>query len=190
MKTKFFMTVAFSVMAMSSFAQVQLLYTDCSGRHVIERNKKLYWMEAGDEDPCFEIQNYKKVGNQETFSLKSKELNEYGKTDIYNVVMQLDAKTQEPIEITLSSSAHGKQSGKVRTTSGSKNEDERLKEYFNGLAGNPAQPEQVVSNAAPSVSEPASDDQPEAEPQSAADKVKNAAKSTLGNVKGVFKKKK
>ena len=71
MKTKFFMTVAFSVMAMSSFAQVQLLYTDCSGRHVIERNKKLYWMEAGDEDPCFEIQNYKKVRRRSASRAKS-----------------------------------------------------------------------------------------------------------------------
>ena len=30
-------------------------------------------MDAGDEDPCFDIVNYKMAGNKETFTLKRKE---------------------------------------------------------------------------------------------------------------------
>ena len=65
MKTRPFLTSVLFALAMSASAQVQLLYTDCLGRNVIERNKKLFYME-GDDDPCYDIINYKKTGNKET----------------------------------------------------------------------------------------------------------------------------
>ena len=71
-------------LAMTASAQVQLLFFD-GGRHVIDRNKKLYWMDAGDEDPCFDIINYKKTGNKETFTLKCKEKERYGQPSTYIV---------------------------------------------------------------------------------------------------------
>ena len=70
--------------ALSASAQVQLLFME-GGRNVIDRNKKMYWMD-GDDDPCYNIFNYKKSGNKETFTLKGKE----NPNDVYNVVMSLD----------------------------------------------------------------------------------------------------
>ena len=46
--------------ALSASAQVQLLFME-GGRNVIDRNKKMYWMD-GDDDPCYNILNYKKSG--------------------------------------------------------------------------------------------------------------------------------
>lgn len=71
MKTRSILTAAFFAVALSASAQVEFLYTDF-GRNVICREKKLFWME-GDSDPCFNIVNYKKAGNKETFSLTPKE---------------------------------------------------------------------------------------------------------------------
>ena len=44
--------LALFTMAVGASAQIQLLYTDF-GRNVIDRNKKLFWMD-GDSDPCFD----------------------------------------------------------------------------------------------------------------------------------------
>lgn len=196
MKTKHFLAFVLLCLTMSASAQVQLLFIEGGGRNVIDRNKKLYWME-GDDDPCFDILNYKKVGNKETFDLKSKE----DATDKYSAVIILNAKTQEPEELTLTHKTYGKQGGKVKTTSGSKSEDTRLKEYFNGLAGNPTSPNATAGVSSPipsSVSDAKSDDnsddksdvKSEESEKGTVDKVKDAAKGTLGKVKGVFKKKK
>lgn len=54
--------LALFTMAVGASAQIQLLYTDF-GRNVIDRNKKLFWMD-GDSDPCFDIQSYKKVATK------------------------------------------------------------------------------------------------------------------------------
>ena len=89
MKIKGLMTFVLLAMAMSASAQVQLLFFD-GGRHVIERNKKLYWMDAGDEDPCFDIVNYKKAGNKETFTLKRKEKENDGSPATYNATLIVD----------------------------------------------------------------------------------------------------
>ena len=77
MKTKGILSFVLFCLAMTASAQVQLLFFD-GGRHVIDRNKKLYWMDAGEEDPCFDIINYKKTGNKETFTLKCRRKNDMG----------------------------------------------------------------------------------------------------------------
>ena len=71
MKAKAFFTAILFAVTLSASAQVEFLYTDF-GRNVICREKKLFWMD-GDSDPCFNIVNYKKVGNKETFNLTPKE---------------------------------------------------------------------------------------------------------------------
>ena len=67
MKIKAFFTAILFAVTLSASAQVEFLYTDF-GRNVICREKKLFWMD-GDSDPCFNIVNYKKVGNKETLTL-------------------------------------------------------------------------------------------------------------------------
>lgn len=62
MKTKAFFTAILFAVVLSASAQVEFLYTDF-GRNVICREKKLFWMD-GDSDPCFNIVNYKKSGQQ------------------------------------------------------------------------------------------------------------------------------
>lgn len=185
MKKKIFLAFAMMTLASAASAQVQLLFLE-GGRNVIDRNKKLYWMD-GDDDPCYDILNYKKTGNKETFTLRGKEDLGNGQRDTYTAVMMLDAKTQLPVELTLTQGGN-KQTSKVTTTSGSKNEDERLLKYFNELAGNPVAP----ASAAGGVSAPAkvADVKPEEDPKGATDKVKDTAKDTFGKVKGLFKKKK
>ena len=66
--------LALFTMAVGASAQIQLLYTDF-GRNVIDRNKKLFWMD-GDSDPCFDIQSYKKGGNKEVFVISEKSVKE------------------------------------------------------------------------------------------------------------------
>jgi len=190
MKIKGLMTFALLVMAMSASAQVQLLFFD-GGRHVIERNKKLYWMDAGDEDPCFDIVNYKKAGNKETFTLKRKEKENDGSPATYNATLIVDG--DKTVELNVSGKgSYGAQkfSGKVRNTSGDDYEDDRLKKYFNGLAGNPTTDASMPvgngkMNAPTSVK-----DVKEQGAKGTADKVKDAAKGAFGKVKGVFGKKK
>lgn len=190
MKIKGLMTFALLVMAMSASAQVQLLFFD-GGRHVIERNKKLYWMDAGDEDPCFDIVNYKKAGNKETFTLKRKEKENDGSPATYNATLIVDG--DKTVELNVSGKgSYGVQkfSGKVRNTSGDDYEDDRLKKYFNGLAGNPTTDASMPvgngkMNAPTSVK-----DVKEQGAKGTADKVKDAAKGAFGKVKGVLGKKK
>ena len=83
MKTKYFFTATLFALALSASAQVEFLYTNF-GRNVICREKKLFWMD-GDDDPCFNIVNYKKVGNKETFNLNPKEAGD----DKYSVSITL-----------------------------------------------------------------------------------------------------
>ena len=176
--------------SMAASAQVQLLYIQGFGRNVIDRNKKLYWME-GDDDPCFDILNYKKVGNKETFSLKERD----GGSGVYNVELTLDPKTKNPVQATLTGNYIEKVTGAVKTTSGSEEEDAAMKKYFNGLAGNPV----AETKAAPAPAKKAVAGEPEADEvdeapaakttQTTEDKVKGAAKKTLGKVKGLLKKK-
>lgn len=70
MKKRLLVMLALFTMAVGASAQIQLLYTDF-GRNVIDRNKKLFWMD-GDSDPCFDIQSYKKGGNKEVFVISER----------------------------------------------------------------------------------------------------------------------
>lgn len=179
MKTRQLLTALLLMFAMTASAQIQLLYTSF-GRNVIDRNKKMFWMD-GDSDPCFTIQNYKKAGNTETFTLEEKE----DKTNHYNVTMKLDDKGL-PVQITLKHKMYGTQTSSVKTTSGSADEDRRLVKYFNGLAGNPDTPD--TPSAAELKDDPAS--AVSGGKESVGNKVSNATKGAVNKVKGLFKKKK
>lgn len=177
-------------MSMAASAQIQLLYIQGYGRNVIDRNKKLYWME-GDDDPCFDILNYKKTATKETFTLKEKD----GGSSTYNVELTLDAKTHGPVQIILTGKNIENINAKVKTTSGNADEDADMVRYFNGLAGNPV----AETKAAPAPAKKVVADEPEAdevdeapakkEEETPEAKVKGAAKKTLGKVKGLLKKK-
>ena len=190
MKAKFFLTAVLFSLAMSVSAQIQLLYIENTGRNVIDRSKKLYWMD-GDSDPCYKILNYKKTGNKETFRLESKKLGGYNKPDVWEAVITLDAKTQLPVEISLNNKSYGaKLAGKVETSSGDSEEDARLQKYFRELAGYHAEASTEGNVSTTSVPKSTSDLKAEAGSKSTTDKVKDAAKNTMGKVKGLFKKKK
>ena len=189
MRKKHFLTLVLLGFAMSASAQIQLLYMNC-GRHIIDRNKKLYWMD-GDDDPCYDILNYKKTGNKETFSLIAKE----DKNDKYNVQITLDGKGT-PTEITLSGTYMSKTTSPVKTYSDSPSYDAHLHEYFGRLAGYPQkekteQTQTVTPSATPAAESPT--DAAES-PTDAVEKTKGSVKSTakkaLGKVKGLFGKKK
>lgn len=187
MKTKFVLTFVMTLLAMAASAQIQLLYLD-GGRDVIDRNKKLYWMN-GDDDPCFDILNYKKTGNKETFTLRGKEDIGNGQHDIYSVVMTLDAKTQVPIEITLDNKEY-KITSKVKTSSGDAQEDERVIQYFKGLAGYSKESTPAVKGTSAPTASKVEEAKPEEATKDAGEKIKDKAKDAIGKVKGVFKKKK
>lgn len=180
MKTKHFLTLVFLLLAMSASAQIQLLYWH-SGRNVIDRTKKLYWMD-GDSDPCFNIQNYKKAGNKETFTLVGKE----NPSDKYSAVITLNSQSV-PVHLVL------KQGGKVmyesdlKTTSGNKDEDDRMYAYFGELAGYPAK-QSVGSVGVPS--KPTAADVKKGGVKGVASKASETAKGAFGKVKGLFKKSK
>ena len=185
MKKKHIFLVLFLAFSMSASAQIQLLYTQTVGRNVIDRNKKLYWME-GDDDPCYDILNYKKTGNKETFTLRNKDK---GSDDSYNVVITLN-EANVPKELSISGKYMQKSTSPVSISSGDVDEDNRLYRYFNGLAGNPV--DQGVKASASSVPDAAnvSDLRPENAAESVADKVKGTAQKAFGKVKGMFGKKK
>ena len=118
--------------------------------------------------------------NKEVFVISEKE----DKNNKYKVTIILDSKST-PIEIELSHPRYGVQKSKVKTTSGDKNEDDRLYKYFGELAGYPPSATPSVKGGVPtakSVKEDAG--------KSAGAKVGDAAKSAVNKVKGLFKKKK
>lgn len=184
-KTRILLTLSLLSLTMTVSAQVQLLYLQGWGRNVIDRNKKLYWME-GDDDPCYDILNYRKTGNKETFNLKSKE---QGSNERFSVVMTLNANTQEPTAMTISGTAGDKKNFTVKTTSGDSDEDARMKAYFNKLAGNPVAPS-LGENKGASVPRSGEGLKAAGTSKTGVDKVADAAKGAFGKVKGLFKKKK
>lgn len=129
MKTKAFFTAILFAVAMSASAQVEFLYTDF-GRNVICREKKLFWMD-GDSDPCFNILNYKKVGNKETFNLTPKEKGD-GK---YSVTITL--KGDRATSIVMKGAQTYSSSVTVKTE---KEADRDLVTYFRNEAGYPSTP--------------------------------------------------
>lgn len=183
MKTKNLLTMGLLLFATSVSAQIQLLYTNY-GRDVIDRNKKLFWMD-GDDDPCFDIVNYKKNGNKETFTLVSKK----NKNDKYNVVTTVNEKLVTT-HIVLKSGNNVLTDSDVKTSSGNANEDNHLYEYFGELAGYPSQPRvgSVSVSSTPTVKDVKNVKEDGA--KGLAEKAGDAAKGAFGKVKGLFKKKK
>lgn len=62
-------------LALSASAQIELMfhYSDGDYSHytVMDRTKKLFWRDD-DDNTSFEIKNYKKSGNTETFTLEAR----------------------------------------------------------------------------------------------------------------------
>ena len=188
MKTKHFLTFAMLCLAASASAQIQLLYMN-DGRNVIDRTKKLYWMD-GDDDPCFDILNYKKTGNKETFTIKGKEK---AAGQQYSVVITL-GNNSEPTHLVLKEPKYTVHDSDVRTASKNKEEDDRLRNYFGGLAGYPAKQQSATGVGVPSKPSvgggDAKADVSKEGAKSEAGKAGEAVKGAIGKVKGVFKKKK
>ena len=183
-------------LALSASAQIELMfhyYSDGEYSHytVMDRTKKLYWMDD-DDNTCFEITNYKKSGNTETFTLEAKEKGGMG-NDRCAVTTTVDAnghtatiKYKEPVFF-------GGKKYDIRTTAEEPYEQERITRYFNQLAGYPAD-EGIVKSTTVAPSVPDASSVPDAQsvpdaPQNPVDKAKGTAKQAVGKVKGLFKKK-
>ena len=178
-------------LALSASAQIELMFHYSNGEYshytVMDRTKKLYWMDD-DDNTCFEITNYKKSGNTETFTLEAKEKGGMG-NDRCAVTTTVDAnghtatiQYKEPVFF-------GGKKYDIRTTAEEPYEQERITRYFNQLAGYPAD-EGIVKGASvtPSVSN-APQNPVDNAPQNPIDKAKGTAKQAVGKVKGLFKKK-
>ena len=178
-------------LALSASAQIELMFHYSDGEYshytVMDRTKKLYWMDD-DDNTCFEITNYKKSGNTETFTLEAKEKGGMG-NDRCAVTTTVDAnghtatiQYKEPVFF-------GGKKYDIRTTSEEPYEQERITRYFNQLAGYPAD-EGIVKGASvtPSVSN-APQNPVDNAPQNPVDNAKGTAKQAVGKVKGLFKKK-
>lgn len=170
-------------LSLSASAQIELMfhYSDGNFSHytVMDRAKKLFWMDD-DSNTCFEIKNYQKRGNTETFTLKAKEKGRG--MDYCTVTTTVDAngntatvKYKEPIFF------GGKKYDIKTTLPDDPREQKRLTRYFNELAGYPADEgiDESITGA-PSVPN---------DPQNPVDKSKSTAKKMVGKVKGLFKKK-
>ena len=178
-------------LALSASAQIELMFHYSNGEYshytVMDRTKKLYWMDD-DDNTCFEITNYKKSGNTETFTLEAKEKGGMG-NDRCAVTTTVDAnghtatiQYKEPVFF-------GGKKYDIRTTAEEPYEQERITRYFNQLAGYPAD-EGIVKGASvtPSVSNAPQNPVDNAS-QNPVDKAKGTAKQAVGKVKGLFKKK-
>ena len=185
MKKKIGTMALMLVLALSASAQIELMfhyYSDGEYSHytVMDRTKKLYWMDD-DDNTCFEIKNYKKSGNTETFTLEAKEKGGMG-NDRCAVTTTVDANGHTATIQYKEPDYFGGKKFDIKTTlPGDPYEQERITRYFNQLAGYPADEGIVKSTTgAPSV--------PNA-PQNPVDKAKGTAKQAVGKVKGLFKKK-
>ena len=178
-------------LALSASAQIELMFHYSNGEYshytVMDRTKKLYWMDD-DDNTCFKITNYKKSGNTETFTLEAKEKGGMG-NDRCAVTTTVDAnghtatiQYKEPVFF-------GGKKYDIRTTAEEPYEQERITRYFNQLAGYPAD-EGIVKGASvtPSVSNAPQNPVDNAS-QNPVDKAKGTAKQAVGKVKGLFKKK-
>ena len=194
-------------LALSASAQIELMFHYSNGEYshytVMDRTKKLYWMDD-DDNTCFEITNYKKSGNTETFTLEAKEKGGMG-NDRCAVTTTVDAnghtatiQYKEPVFF-------GGKKYDIRTTAEEPYEQERITRYFNQLAGYPADegivkgasvtpsvsnaPQNPVDNAPQNPVDNASQNPVDNASQNPVDKAKGTAKQAVGKVKGLFKKK-
>lgn len=181
------------VMTLTATAQVELLFHYQNGQwshySAMDRTKKLYWMDD-DSNTCFEIKDYKKSGNTETFTLEAKEKG-MG-MDYAHVTTTLDADGHTATIQYKEAIFYGGKKFDVKTTSpDGPREQNRLLRYFNRLAGNPIE-QGVVNETTPAVSQTSESETPsapQAQTTNPTDKVKGAAKDAVGKVKGIFKKK-
>ena len=194
-------------LALSASAQIELMFHYSNGEYshytVMDRTKKLYWMDD-DDNTCFKITNYKKSGNTETFTLEAKEKGGMG-NDRCAVTTTVDAnghtatiQYKEPVFF-------GGKKYDIRTTAEEPYEQERITRYFNQLAGYPADegivkgasvtpsvsnaPQNPVDNAPQNPVDNASQNPVDNASQNPVDKAKGTAKQAVGKVKGLFKKK-
>ncbi len=174
MRTKFFLTAILWAVVMTVSAQVQV-FTHDFGHGAICREKKLFLMEAGDATPIWNITNYKKTGNKETFTLTPKE----GTSVTYSCVMNLNGTT--PTSMTLTSKQEGKKTYQLKLT-----DDEHLNNYYGNLCG--YSPKPSIGGGVPSKA--TAQDLKEGGVKGAAKNVGDAAKGAFGKVKGLFGKKK
>lgn len=195
MRNKTLMTLVALLMAFTASAQIELLYhytdkpEEANMRNVIDRNKKLFWMD-GDDDPCYNITNYSKNGNKESFTLIEKESSGYGEAITVKVNTELGSAGQT-VKITYKYSYSKTPETYNVTNETDVREHNRLVRYFNELAGNP--PEQGVINEGLSVG--GGDDSPAPAVETPSEvnevnKVTDTAKDAVNKVKGLFKKKK
>ena len=178
-------------LALSASAQIELMFHYSNGEYshytVMDRTKKLYWMDD-DDNTCFEITNYKKSGNTETFTLEAKEKGGMGR-DRCAVTTTVNANGHTATIQYKEPYFFGGKKYDIRTTAEEPYEQERITRYFNQLAGYPAD-EGIVKGASvtPSVSNAPQNPVDNAS-QNPVDKAKGTAKQAVGKVKGLFKKK-
>ncbi len=170
MKTKCLLTAVLSAVVMSVSAQVQV-FVHNEGHGAICREKKLFLMEAGEKNPAWNIVNYKKTGNKETFTLTPQDKN----YNTYSCVMTLNGDT--PTAMTLTSKQEGKKTYQLKLT-----DDEHLNNFYREECGYAPKPS--LKGGVPSTQ-----DLKNGGVKGAAKNVGDAAKSTFGKVKGMFKKK-
>ena len=178
-------------LALSASAQIELMFHYSDGEYshytVMDRTKKLYWMDD-DDNTCFAITNYKKSGNTETFTLEATEKGGMGR-DRCAVTTTVDANGHTATIQYKEPYFFGGKKYDIRTTAEEPYEQERITRYFNQLAGYPAD-EGIVKGASvnPSVSNAPQNPVDNAS-QNPVDKAKGTAKQAVGKVKGLFKKK-
>ena len=198
MKTRTWLFTAIMAMSVTSVsAEVELLFHMLNGEHhsytAIERSKKLFILDD-DDNTQFEIKNYKKSGNIETFTIENDGMS-LGKKQSAQITLTLDDKGRTcKIEYKNATYFEGG-TYDVKTTDEDPREYNRMMRYFNQLTGNPVEQGCVPERgfAAPGVPESgvavpgvggASD-----APANPVDKVKGRAKDAANKVKGLFKKK-
>ena len=187
-------------LALSASAQIELMFHYSNGEYshytVMDRTKKLYWMDDAD-NTCFEITNYKKSGNTETFTLEAKEKGGMG-NDRCAVTTTVDANGHTATIQYKEPDYFGGKKFDIKTTlPGDPYEQERITRYFNQLAGYPADEGIVkgtsvipsVSNAPQNPVDNAPQNPVDNASQNPIDKAKGTAKQAVGKVKGLFKKK-
>lgn len=175
MKTKTLLTMLFLAVATAASAQVEFFYTTF-GRNVICRDKKLFWMD-GDDDPCFNIVNYKKVGNKETFNLTPCEKGD----SKYSVTITL--KDNKASHIVMKSDITYSSDIELKTE---KDGDRDLVTYFRKLAGYTTP---SAASATPSAASALPGKSSVTQGATKEEVGGSAVKQTLGKVKGLFKKK-
>lgn len=198
MKARTWLFTAIMAMSVTSVsAEVELLIHMLNGEYrtytVIERSKKLFILDD-DDNTQFEIKNYKKSGNIETFTIENDGMS-LGRKQSAQVTLTLDDKGHTcKIEYKNATYFEGG-TYDVKTTDENPREHNRMMRYFNQLTGNPVEQGCVPERdfVAPAASEsgvavPGASAASDA-PANPVDKVKGRAKDAANKVKGLFKKK-